>query len=428
MAIARDTPKAHGLDGLMEKPDWPPLTLPEVDSLLRRYPQAGGAERLLSRSPRPFSAASVVATPAGAVFVKRHARAIRDRDGLLEEHRLIAHLAVEMEGEVSRAPESPSVSPGLVQAVFADRDGETAVAEGEWTYEVHPLARGVDVYEQALSWTPFLSSAHARAAGQAMATLHRAAASYQGPARKTQQLVTRFTIFAGHDLEDFSGSYKSDEGPFRRMDAYLDRRPMLRDYAEERDWRSSFDELFMPLYRDLDPWLVYLRPLWTHNDFHASNLTWTLAESGDTEDVEVTGIVDFGLADRTNAVHDLATAIERNVVEWLRMAEPEAHLVHLDHLDALLTGYEELSPLSYEEARALVAMLPLVHCEFALSETDYFLSILNSCEKAYLAYEGYFVAHARWYGSTQGRALLEHLERWAEDRPRARGGDLEWRT
>ena len=426
MAIARDTPKAHGLDGLLEKPDWPPLTLPEVDSLLRRYPQAGGAERLLSRSPRPFSAASVVATPAGAVFVKRHARAIRDRNGLLEEHRLIAHLAVEMEGEVSRAPESPSVSPGLVQAVFADRDGETAVAEGEWTYEVHPLARGVDVYEQALSWTPFLSSAHARAAGQAMATLHRAAASYQGPARKTQQLVTRFTIFAGHDLEDFSGSYKSDEGPFRRMDAYLDRRPMLRDYAEERDWRSSFDELFMPLYRDLDPWLVYLRPLWTHNDFHASNLTWTTA--GDTEDVEVAGIVDFGLADRTNAVHDLATAIERNVVEWLRMAEPEAHLVHLDHLDALLTGYEELSPLSYEEARALVAMLPLVHCEFALSETDYFLSILNSREKATLAYEGYFVAHARWYGSTQGRALLEHLERWAEDRPRARGGDLEWRT
>ncbi len=65
------------------------------------------------------------------------------------------------------------------------------------------------------------------------------------------------------------------------------------------------------------------------------------------------GIIDFGLADRTNAVHDLATAIERNVVEWLRIAEPEAHLVHLDHLDALLAGYEELSPLSYEEARAL---------------------------------------------------------------------------
>jgi len=428
MTVTGDTLKAHGLQGSLEEADWPPLTLPEVDSLLRRYPQAGGAERLLSRSPRPFSAASVVATPGGAVFVKRHARAIRDREGLLEEHRLIADLAVEMEGEVSRASEGPSISPGLVQAVLADRDGETAIAEGEWTYEVHPLARGVDVYEQALSWTPFLGSGHARAAGRAMARLHRAAASYHGSARKTQQLVASFTIFAGPDLEDLSGSYESDDGPFRRMSAYLDRRPMLREYAEERDWRSAFDELFIPLYRDLDPWLVYLRPLWTHNDFHASNLTWNVSGSGDGEAVEVAGILDFGLADRTNAVHDLATAIERNVVEWLRIAEPEAHLVHLDHLDALLAGYEELSPLSYEEARALVAMLPLVHCEFALSETDYFLSILNSREKATLAYEGYFVAHTRWYGSAQGRALLEHMERWAEDRPRARGGDLEWRT
>lgn len=425
MTVTGEIIKTHGLQGSLEEADWPPLTLAEVDSLLRRYPQAGGAERLLSRSPRPFSAASVVETSAGAVFVKRHARAIRDREGLLEEHRLIAHLALELEGEVSRATESPSVSPSLVQAILADRDGETAIAEDEWTYEVHPLARGVDVYEQALSWTPFLSSAHARAAGHAMATLHRAAVSYQGPTRKTQQLVTSFTIFAGPDLEDLSGSYKSDDGPFRRMRDYLDRRPMLQEYAEERDWRGSFDELFLPLYRDLDPWLVYLRPLWTHNDFHASNLTWTLSGN---EDVQVAGIIDFGLADRTNAVHDLATAIERNVVEWLRMAEPEAHLVHLDHLDALLAGYEELSPLSYEEARALVAMLPLVHCEFALSETDYFLSILNSREKAALAYEGYFVAHAQWFRSGQGRTLLEHLERWAEERPRARGGDLEWRT
>ncbi len=154
-------------------------------------------------------------------------------------------LRLRWRGEVSRASESPSVSPGLVQAVLADRDGETAVAEGEWTYEAHPLARGVDVYEQALSWTPFLGSGHARAAGQAMARLHRVAANYKGPARKTQQLITSFTIFAGPDLEDLSGSYRSDDGPFRRMNAYLDRRPMLRDYTEERDWRSSFDELFI---------------------------------------------------------------------------------------------------------------------------------------------------------------------------------------
>ena len=74
MVIAQDAPKAHGLNGSMEEPDWPPLILSEVDSLLRRYPQAGGAEEILSRSPRPFSAAGVVATPLGSVFVKRQDR------------------------------------------------------------------------------------------------------------------------------------------------------------------------------------------------------------------------------------------------------------------------------------------------------------------------------------------------------------------
>jgi Ser/Thr protein kinase RdoA (MazF antagonist) len=139
------------------------------------------------------------------------------------------------------------------------------------------------------------------------------------------------------------------------------------------------------------------------------------SSSGD--DAKVTGIIDFGLADRTNAVHDLATAIERNIVEWLRIEDPDAAVVHFDHLDALLAGYHELAPLSYEEARALAAMLPLVHCEFALSETDYFLSVLHAPEKACLAYEGYFIGHARWFLTEQGQRLLDHLERWADAQP-----------
>jgi len=116
LTIPVDVHKTHGLAGSPEAPDWPPLALAEVDALLRRYPQAGGAERLLSFSPRPFSAASVVATPMGEVFVKRHHCTVRDREGLLEEHRLIGRLAG-VDGEVS------SSSQGLVQPVLADRDG-----------------------------------------------------------------------------------------------------------------------------------------------------------------------------------------------------------------------------------------------------------------------------------------------------------------
>jgi len=392
---------AHGLLGTVAEPDWPRLTLPEVDRLLRRYPAAGGAERLLSFSPRPFSAASIVAAAHGEVFVKRHHRSVRDRGGLLEEHRLIAFLA----GTGWDGGEA------LVPPVLADQDGETAIADGEWTYEVHAPARGLDVYEQALSWTPFLASGHARAAGRALAKLHIATKGYDAPARGMRPLVSSFTIFAGIDVGD---------DPVTRMEGYLASRPCLQEYAEVRNWRAAFHDLLLPLYAELRPWLLYLTPLWTHNDFHASNLMW----SEGCESAEVTGVIDFGLADRTNAVHDLATAIERNIVEWLRIDEPNAGVAHLEHLDALLAGYEELSPLSYEDAHALVAMLPLVHCEFALSETDYFLSVLHSEEKAYLGYENYFVAHARWFGSAAGQRLLDHLRQWAEEGSRFRRGEL----
>ena len=394
--ITTNEHKAHGLEGSLEAPDWPRLTLAEVDALLRRYPLAEGAEGLVSHSPRPFSAASLVATPQGNVFVKRHHRSVRDREGLLEEHRLIGYLR-------DRCRD-------LIAPVLADGDGETAVEVDDWTYEVHAPARGLDVYEQALSWTPFLSCGHAGAAGRALGKLHRAAEGYDASPRKTRQLVTSFTIFAGNGAESDNSSDYVCRNPYQRMETYLESRPLLRAYAEKRDWRASFDELLMPLYEKLEPWLEYLRPLWTQNDFHASNLMWS--DAG--EDAEVTGVVDFGLADRTNAVHDLATAIERNIIEWLRMDEPQVDLLHLDHLDAMLTGYGEIRPLSSEEAWALVAMLPLVHCEFALSETDYFLSVLHMEERAYLAYEGYFLAHATWFSGSQGHRPLEHLERWAD--------------
>jgi Ser/Thr protein kinase RdoA (MazF antagonist) len=380
----------HGLNGAMELPDWPALTLAEVDGLLRGFPQAGEARRILSVSPRPFSAAGLVETAGGQLFVKRHARAVRDREGLLEEHRLLKHLA-------DRIPE-------LVQAPVADGRGESAIEIAEWTYEVFPVARGEDVYREALSWTPFFNVEDARAAGRALARLHQANAGYEAPAREARQLVSSFKIFAGGDR------------PVARMEAYLDSRPLLRDYVERRDWRGDFERLLMPFYAKLEPWVGGLKPLWTHNDFHASNLMW----SGDGAGSEVRGIIDFGLADRTNAVHDLATAIERNVVEWLRaFSDDSADVVHGDQMIALLDGYEEIAPLSYEEGRVLVAMLPLVHCEFALSETDYFLSVLGSREKAYFAYEGYFLRHAEWFSSSDGKRLLAMLEGWVKSRPRA---------
>ena len=49
--------------------------------------------------------------------------------------------------------------------------------------------------------------------------------------------------------------------------------------------------------------------------------------SGATQPIsaQATAVIDFGLADRTNAVHDLAHAIERNIVEWLALVNDPAH-------------------------------------------------------------------------------------------------------
>ena len=127
-------------------------------------------------------------------------------------------------------------------------------------------------------------------------------------------------------------------------------------------------------------------------------------------------VIDFGLADRTNAVHDLAQAIERSIVGWLALVEeplhPERVPVHFDHLHALLDGYESVRPLTHEEAAALAPMTALCHAEFALSETDYFLSVLHSEEKACMACEGYLIAHARWFRGA-GSKLLDALRAWA---------------
>lgn len=403
-------PVAHGPAGTLEKPDWPPLTLDEADAVLRLYPEAGGAARLVTVSPRPFSAASVVETPRGAlrkaVFVKRHHQAVRSRAGLLEEHRLLEYLAAaRWPGGLAMAQAS------IVQAPLRDASGGTVQVRGEWVYEAHPVADGADLYREAHSWTPFASVEHARAAGRALAGLHLALKDYDVPARMPEPLVTSWTIFAGDD-------------PLRGMEAYLERRPALKAYAEERRWRESMRELLLPWHESLRGFLPHLKPLWTHNDFHASNLMWKQVGSGSGEsesEARVSAIVDFGLADRTNAVHDVATAIERNAIEWLRMTElatgspgGSPSIVHYDQVDALLAGYQEIRPLSRMERQAIAAMLPLVHCEFALSETDYFLSVLHDPAKAYLGYEGYFLSHAAWFRAGEGVELLRHLERWAD--------------
>jgi Ser/Thr protein kinase RdoA (MazF antagonist) len=369
-------PLQFGVDGEQAERDWPLITRDEVEAVLRRFPSIGPLVRLTWHSPRPFSAAVLITTSNGAeFFVKRHHVSIRDVEGLAEEHAFIAHLA----------------SHALpVADTIATPEGATAVTLGEWTYEVHRAAGGMDVYRKAMSWTPFADCSHAFVAGTMLARLHIAARDYAAPARAIRPLLSSFRALSETDLIGALGRWISAQ-------------PLLVRALEARDWRSDVTQVILPWHTRLVPFLPALRPLWTHGDWHASNLLWT----SNTADAQISTVLDFGLSDRTCAVYDLAVAIERNTIEW--MSPQDARHVHLDHIDALLTGYELITPLSDGEYAALMALLPIVHTEFALSEVAYFYGTLNSPETADVAYDGYLLGHARWFSEPAGRALLDHL-------------------
>jgi Ser/Thr protein kinase RdoA (MazF antagonist) len=382
------------MDGTLVSPDWPALTVAELRPLLAHYASVGEPIRIESPSPRPFSAAGVVATRGGAeprIFVKRHHQSVRDREGLLEEHQFLLHLL---------AHDVP------VSRVLASTTGETAMQIGDWTYEVHEIPSGIDLYEEAISWTPFRCAAHARSAGEALARLHLAAQGFSAHPRKPRPLIASFTILAATN-------------PAVELRRYLAARPSLASHKAVYACAEYALDLLAPFHAELLPLLPHLPSLWTHNDLHASNLFW----SDHSQNARATAIFDFGLADRTNAVHDIAHAIERNIVEWLVLVNdpnhPESVPIHFDHLAALLDGYDSVRPLSSEEAAALAPMAALCHAEFALSEADYFLGNLHSEEKAVMAYDGWLVGHARWFRGP-GRKLIDVLRQWASARSQLR--------
>lgn len=379
---------AHGLDGSLVAPDWPPLTLHELRSVLQHFPSAGEPRAILSTSPRPLSTAAVIETTQRRIFLKRHPRLVRDCSGLAEEHCFMHHLRAN----------------GItLSAVLTTSSDLTAFESGNFTYEVHDIPAGIDLYEDAISWTPFRSPEHARSAGQFLARMHLAAQSFSASSRKIQPLVASFTIFTSPD-------------PATALDLYLAARPSITHDPQTLSDAEQTLHLLAPFHAELHPLLPSLPPLWTHNDLHASNLFW----SDTSTTARATSVIDFGLADRTTAVHDLAHAIERNIIEWLvLMNDPTAGAcvpVHLDHLWALLDGYEQIRPLTPAESAALAPMLALCHAEFALSEADYFLGVLRSQPKARVATHDYLFAHAQWFAGPGQHKLLGPIRHWAESR------------
>lgn len=389
------TVQVHGLDGSLVEGDWPGLKLDEVGALLGAYPDCGAPVRILSQSPRPFSAASVVETALGRIFVKKHPASVRTAEGLGEEHGFMRHLRAH---------------GASVSQVLLTEDGLSAVEREGWTYEVHALAEGIDAYEQVISWTPFFAAEHAYATGVALARLHQAAEGYAAPVRRPRPLVASFSIFSSRD-------------PQQELKTYFAARPALAASATALEYARRGVDLLMPFAEELRPLLPALPALWTHNDLHPSNLFWSEAGAS----ARVTAAIDFGLCDRTNAMHDVAHALERSIVEWVTLMNdpenPAAVAIHFDHLQALLAGYESVRVLRREEKAALAPMVALCHAEFALTEADYFLAALHAEDRARVAYDDYLIGHAQWFLGA-GQRLLDALRQWAAE-PSAMNGERE---
>jgi Ser/Thr protein kinase RdoA (MazF antagonist) len=386
-AAAVDEVRGHGMGRDLVEPDWPPLTDAEVSAVLARYGRTAGQAAVRWHSPRPMSAAALVDCAGEEVFVKRHHTGVRTAAQLGAEHALAGHLR----------------ALGVaVPAVLRLPDGGTTVRFGGYLYEVHARAAGIDSYRDILSWEPFTSTQHARAAGAALARFHRASASFGLPARPPAVLTNSCAVITAPD-------------PLAAVARMAARRPGLAGYLDERPWRNDFTRYHLPAIGRIAPLLPELGRLWGHGDWHPSNLTWTSRAA----DAGVVAVIDLGLANRTFAAHDLAVAIERSAVSWLDLAESGWAQPDIPAVAALLDGYQSVRPLSRAELAALPLLLPVVHVEYALSEVEYFTSVVRSRENADLAYDTYLVGHTRWFGTPEGQALLSHLRRRADRQPAA---------
>jgi len=374
-------PLVHGMNAALVAPDWPPLTLDELQQLAPHFAVLRGPLRLLWHSPRPFSAAARVRSGQGEVFVKRHDRRVRGVAALLEEHRFIEHLR----------------ERGLcVPPLHRDTQGSSARALAGSSYEVHAPVPGVDAYRDVASWVPVHGPAHARALGQALARLHLAARGYEALPRGPHPLLAGIDIIGEADLS-------------AALTRFVARRPALRAYLQGQGGVAPILDALAPLHARLQPLIGGLERIWVHNDWHASNLFWS--DRGPA--AAVTAVIDFGLCNAGWAVADLATALERNTVAWLQSDGPgpvaERALGRSDLALALLGGYTAVRALSAAEREALPLLLSLAHVEYALSEAQYFSGVLGQEATARLAHPDFLLGHIAWFAGRQGQAYRRAL-------------------
>ncbi len=351
-----------------------PLSPEEIADVLACYEGMGEFREVVRVSERPYSAGSLVRTDRGQFFVKKRPSSWRTREDLEREHTLIRHLR----GKGFPTPR-----------VHANRADVSVTVMSGWLYEVFDRARGEDVYRRAHSWTPFRSLEHARSAGETLAKFHVAVKDSPVAApRPVSPMTARFELARRPDLIDAIGEL-------------AERLPALGEYLEERPWQEEIASVYNPFHRSVTPLLARAEGWTTHGDWHGNNLFF----HGDS----VSDVIDFHLADYSFKMYDLAVALDRNAILWLEIQRGEEEAVRRDVIDAILRGYERVSPLSASERELLPALLPIHQLDLALTNIAYYDGIERDRARADWAFESYLLDHARYYHSDAGRRLLEFL-------------------
>jgi Ser/Thr protein kinase RdoA (MazF antagonist) len=368
------TSRVHGMAQDLTGPDWPALSVGKLTPVLALFPGLGEVRDVAWHSARPFAASGIVSCARQQVFVKRHDPRVRSVRDLLEEHAFIAHL---------------QARGAVVPAILSTRQRETAVATPDGTYEVQALADGDDIFRDAHPWTPLRSAAEARATGQALARLHDAADGYSAPKRQTRLVAAGDAVIRSAD-------------PIAAVTRWAAEDPLLETALAGRAWRKDFGRVICPWHEALRPFWSAMPPAWVHGDFHVSNLLW--------RNGGVSSVLDFGLCNRASALFDLATAIERNAIEWLRLTVETTDIGRTDLACALVEAYTGARALPDAELHALRHLLPVVHVDFALSELAYFNGITSSQHNADVAYTQFLLGHAAWFAGPNGARFLSSLE------------------
>ncbi|MFE9787848.1 phosphotransferase enzyme family protein [Nocardia salmonicida] len=363
------SPQVFGMgDDPLAEPTWPALTEDEIARAVAATWDGSALAEIEWRGARPLSSTVGVRSADGArLVVKRMPVRLRDEVALAEEHRFMAHLR-------DRGIPVPEVRAAVGD--WAQLSHAHNHPAPEFVYEVHRVGAGQDRYRADFSWSPYRDVDDAVGAGVMLGRLHQAATGFDAPARPARPL-----------LASMHGDVVS------AFEWHIARRPAVARFLEERDWRAE-----VPQFRAE---LGDVEPLWTQGDWHGTNLLW--------DDHQVSSVIDFGLADRTTAVFDLATAIERTAIDWVSLREGGPAHVRADQIAALIQGYRSVRPLSAAEQNLLPDLLPLVHIGYELSEIDYFLTVAQDARNAEIAYQDWLLGHLRWYEAREGRELRDAI-------------------